>query len=311
MPNRNRRFFLVVIDSSGRSVRRFSVARRSLEIAGGVAGLVLLIAALVVMHGLSRRQTAFEAEELRRENDMLREITVQLENKLPEGRLLGLRSELTFAQLWAKSGLGLDTKAMAVGPVESDPLASLSEGAEVAFRPGHNQVLNDEPGALPLEFDRLETEGLALQTDLGEMLEYFHDAARLLSNTPSIRPAFGAYMTSHFGKRHDPMNRSWAYHKGVDLGGRIGMEIMAPADGVVIFTGLRGGYGQTVVVDHGFGLQTHYAHLSRIHVRQGARIHRGDHIADMGSTGRSTGPHLHYEVRRHGQPLDPSRFILD
>ena len=100
-------------------------------------------------------------------------------------------------------------------------------------------------------------------------------------------------------------------HKGLDLGGQTGMEIACPADGVVIFTGHRGGYGVTVVVHHGFGLQTHYAHLSRYMVRVGQRVQRGEVIALMGSTGKSTGPHLHYEVRRNGEPLDPEKFILD
>ena len=100
-------------------------------------------------------------------------------------------------------------------------------------------------------------------------------------------------------------------HKGLDLAGRTGDPINAPADGVVIYAGWRGGYGQTVVIDHGFGIQTHFAHLNAYDVRVGDSVKRGDLIAEMGSTGKSTGPHLHYEVRRMGQPLDPVAFIMD
>jgi len=103
------------------------------------------------------------------------------------------------------------------------------------------------------------------------MLEYFHDAAQMLSNTPSIRPVAHSYLTSSFGKRSDPVNHSWAVHKGVDLGGAVGTPIVAPADGVVIFTGIRGGYGLTVVIDHGYGIQTHYGHLSSLKVKGGGR----------------------------------------
>jgi murein DD-endopeptidase MepM/ murein hydrolase activator NlpD len=310
----NRRYFLVVIDSSGRSVRRFSVARRSLQLGAGALAAVLLLTLTVAVHGLARRHAAAEAEDLTHENAMLRQVASQLENRLPSGRLLGMRAELTFAQLWAKSGLGLEPKTWGIGPLESDPLAGLGGGSsDKALQwPAASHVLSVDAPALPLEFDRLESEGIALQTNLGELLEYFHDAALLLSNTPSLRPVIeGSSITSHFGKRRDPMNGSWVMHKGVDLGGHIGSEIDAPADGVVIFTGLRGGYGQTVVVDHGYGLQTHYAHLSHIWVRPGDHVRRGDHIADVGSTGRSTGPHLHYEVRRLGEPINPERFILD
>jgi murein DD-endopeptidase MepM/ murein hydrolase activator NlpD len=89
------------------------------------------------------------------------------------------------------------------------------------------------------------------------------------------------------------------------------MEILAPADGMVIWLGGRGGYGKTVVLDHGYGVQSHFAHLNSYRVQLGQRVHRGEVIAEMGSTGISTGPHLHYEVRRHGRPLDPRNFILD
>jgi murein DD-endopeptidase MepM/ murein hydrolase activator NlpD len=118
-------------------------------------------------------------------------------------------------------------------------------------------------------------------------------------------------VTSSFGRRRDPIFKTWLMHKGLDLGGHTGMDITAPADGIVIYTGWRGGYGKTVVVDHGFGLQTHYAHLSDYRVQVGQRVRRGEVLALMGSTGKSTGPHLHYEVRSNGQPLDPIRFILD
>jgi murein DD-endopeptidase MepM/ murein hydrolase activator NlpD len=133
----------------------------------------------------------------------------------------------------------------------------------------------------------------------------------MLSNTPSLRPARSPWLTSGFGRRNDPVHGGLAIHKGIDIGGQNGTEVFAPADGVVIFVGKRGGYGNVVVVDHGYGLQTHYAHLSKFRCHVGDHLRRGDTIAGMGSTGKSTGPHLHYEVRRYGRPLDPTRFILD
>ena len=126
--------------------------------------------------------------------------------------MLALRTELTFAQLWAKSGLGLEPSVLGVGPLDEDATAVAIDDSSPALgmKPIKSNVLALGPTALPLEFDRLETEGQALQTSLGEMLEYFHDAALLLSNTPSVRPVTHAFLTSPFGKRSDPMNHSWA-----------------------------------------------------------------------------------------------------
>jgi murein DD-endopeptidase MepM/ murein hydrolase activator NlpD len=168
-----------------------------------------------------------------------------------------------------------------------------------------------DPIELPVELDRVLADGKTTQRDLGELLEYFHDAQRMLSNTPSLRPARSQWVTSSFGRRQDPVHGGLALHKGLDISGSIGTEVFAPADGTVIFVGRRGGYGNVIVVDHGYGLQTHYAHLSKFRCTVGDHLRRGDTLADMGSTGKSTGPHLHYEVRRYGRPLDPAHFILD
>ncbi len=305
----NRRYFLVVLDPSGRSVRRFSVSRQLVQaVGGGLAGLAITLL-LVFVHGLYQHAAAAEAEELGRENQALREITAQLEARLPAGRMMALQNNLTFAQLWARSGLGLSPRALGVGPTDGDD--SLLDDSDLLEHPLGSGVLQVEPQALSLELDRIEQDGRALEQSLGELLEYFHDAALLLSNTPSVKPVENGYLTSSFGKRRDPMHGGWTVHKGLDIGGRIGMEVVAPADGVVIFVGPRGGYGNVVVIDHGYGIQTHYAHLSRFRCRRGDHVRRGDLIAEMGNSGRSTGPHLHYEVRRGGQPLNPLHFVLD
>ncbi|MCK5689615.1 M23 family metallopeptidase [Myxococcota bacterium] len=153
--------------------------------------------------------------------------------------------------------------------------------------------------------------GKLLET-LDSLSEYFRDAEKLLSHTPALRPTPSIWVTSRFGIRNDPIHRSlMLMHKGLDLGGPSGMPIYAPAKGRVIFIGNRGGYGRVVILDHGYGIQTHYAHLSAYRVSVGGTVKRGQLIALMGNTGKSTGPHLHYEVRRNGLPLDPELFILD
>ncbi len=115
--------------------------------------------------------------------------------------------------------------------------------------------------------------------------------------------------SSGFGSRRDPKTGGRRLHKGADFAGRTGTDIYATADGVVTHAGWQSGYGKLVTIKHAFGIETKYAHNSNLRVKVGQRVSRGDHIADMGNTGRSTGTHLHYEVRVNGQPVNPMIYI--
>ena len=127
---------------------------------------------------------------------------------------------------------------------------------------------------------------------------------------PFSRPVFASYrLSSPFGYRRDPFNGGSRLHSGVDMAAPTGTPIHANGDGVVSFAGRQSGYGLIIVIDHAFGFETRYAHLSRIRVTEGQRVSRGDRIGDMGSTGRSTGPHLHYEVRTGDTPRNPMNYI--
>jgi murein DD-endopeptidase MepM/ murein hydrolase activator NlpD len=130
------------------------------------------------------------------------------------------------------------------------------------------------------------------------------------SNTPSIWPVAGTSARSGFGVRRNPFGgRSTEFHKGQDISAPMGTPVIATADGTVTIAGWQRGYGQVVYVDHGNGLSTRYGHLSRIDVLEGQTVTRGQLLGRVGSTGRSTGPHLHYEVRVDGQPTNPMRYL--
>lgn len=126
---------------------------------------------------------------------------------------------------------------------------------------------------------------------------------------PSLKPVANASFTSGFGNRSDPFQGRTAMHAGIDLAGPVGTAIYATADGIVGRSEWAGGYGNLVELNHGKGIQTRYGHLSRSLVQAGQRVKRGDLIARMGSTGRSTGSHLHYEVRIDGKPVNPIPFM--
>ncbi len=128
---------------------------------------------------------------------------------------------------------------------------------------------------------------------------------------PSRRPVDAMALTSSFGTRSDPFNGRRARHNGIDIPGPIGTPIYATADGMVGRAQWLGGYGNYAEIEHGNGIETRYGHMSRLNVTPGQRIRRGDIVGYMGSTGRSTGSHLHYEVRIAGAPVDPTPFVTD
>lgn len=144
---------------------------------------------------------------------------------------------------------------------------------------------------------------------LGQMLNRLDKLERVLVSLPSARPAFPVLLSSTFGVRSDPFTRSAAMHTGLDIRGAFAQPIYAAAAGRVVRIGPWSGYGNVVVIDHGHGIETRYGHLSGFTVRPGMIVGAGDQIARMGSTGRSTGNHLHFEVRINGRAVNPRPFL--
>jgi murein DD-endopeptidase MepM/ murein hydrolase activator NlpD len=130
----------------------------------------------------------------------------------------------------------------------------------------------------------------------------------LAAATPSIWPAHG-WLSSVMGSRVDPVNGGADFHSGLDIAGDRGQPVFATAEGVVEFAGYQGSYGNLVVIDHGYGLETRYGHLQSFGVTKGGKVQRGDVIGRVGATGRATGSHLHYEVLANGNLLNPLRLL--
>jgi murein DD-endopeptidase MepM/ murein hydrolase activator NlpD len=163
-----------------------------------------------------------------------------------------------------------------------------------------------DPGALAL----LERNASRLTTNSEELEEFYRDRSLLLASTPSVWPVRG-YLSATFGNRIDPFTAQKDFHPGIDISAPMGTKIQAPADGVVVSAGVQGGYGNAVVVDHGNGIVTRYGHMDSFEVKAGQRVRRGDIIGHVGNTGRSTAPHVHYEVWVRDQAQNPIHFILD
>lgn len=158
------------------------------------------------------------------------------------------------------------------------------------------------------ELSQLKGAASRQETSFQMLIEYFEDKRSLYASTPSIWPTRG-WVTSHFGNRMSPFSGIVKFHEGIDIAAQTGTPIMAPADGVVIKAGFVTGYGNLLELSHGYGIKTAFAHNSRLNVKAGQRVKRGDVIAYVGDTGSSTGPHLHYEVRKNGLPVNPVRYM--
>jgi len=151
---------------------------------------------------------------------------------------------------------------------------------------------------------------IALANEIFEKIDRLNLYRIAASKIPFAMPVSGVYRyTSGYGFRSDPINRQRRMHRGIDLAAAHGTDINAAGDGVVTFSGWRKGYGKVIEIDHGFGIETVYAHNSKNRVKRGQRVSLGDHIADMGNTGRSTGTHLHYEIRINGKSTNPMVYI--
>jgi len=146
------------------------------------------------------------------------------------------------------------------------------------------------------------------KAEMGEMVESAEHWRAMMAAIPSMWPVDGV-LTSGFGWRRSPFTRKWKFHRGIDVWAPKGTAIRAPAAGTIITVEWRSGYGRLLEIDHGFGIKSRYAHNSRIYVREGQQVSRGDVVSSVGATGKVTGPHLHFEVYVDGQLVDPLEYL--
>lgn len=158
---------------------------------------------------------------------------------------------------------------------------------------------------LDVVYNRASSIDLRLQ----ELVKNQEDKLLYHASRPSIWPVKG-WVTSEFGFRRSPLSGRREFHSGLDIAAQWGSSIAAPSAGIVKFSGYRGGLGKTVVIDHGYGIESYFGHTSQLSVKSGDIVKRGTKIASVGTSGHSTGPHLHYEIHVDGVPIDPMQYIL-
>jgi len=301
-PAKTQQYTVIVVSDHSQAVRKFHLPHRWLTRGAGIVAAVVLIGLVTVGHYFSLLGVGSENRALKEENAQLRSQILLVQEKVAHISATLDRVERFDAKLrTAVTQLQDPERNLAIGPVGKPDEPGI---------PGPAPAAQENLSALPARLATLETEASRQEGSLRELQEYFDDQKSLLASTPSLWPARG-WVTSDFGVRLDPYTAERMMHRGLDIATAHGQAVHSPSDGTVVFAGTEGGYGKVLVIDHGYGVKTRYGHLSEIFVRLGERVKRGARVAAVGNTGRSTGPHLHYEVRVNGIPENPRKFILE
>lgn len=183
-------------------------------------------------------------------------------------------------------------------PEDLDPTAVMEQDYQELVRDMH------------VEIDEIDQASHNQQRSFSSIFSQLEGKRNLLAATPSIRPLKG-WVSSRFGYRESPFTGRREFHRGLDIATHAGSPIIAPADGLVTFAGSKGLMGNMVAIEHGFGMVTRYGHVQKLLKKKGERVKRGETIALVGNTGRSTGPHLHYEVRLNGVAVNPVNYFFN
>ena len=321
---------MVIPDRSGK-VRRFQVSGRCIRRAAWAAGIALLCIGVLAVDWVRARRDTHELDSLRAETvaqqtqlEGLEGAVLTLEQRL--GRVSELERKVrVIADLPAPAERTVAPPAGLGGDEVEVPLPQLSP-EEAGLPASEPPEVRPEPPAPisslsgPARASRvasLQARALHLarlaesrQESLGGLVDGLRGKSRRLASTPSIWPTKG-WVTSGYGQRTSPFTGRRQFHSGIDVASRSGMPVVAPARGRVVFAGKKGPLGRTLILDHGYGVRTTYGHNGKLHVKRGQEVERGEKIAVVGNTGRSTGPHLHYAVQVDGRRVNPMNYILD
>ncbi|PKN12255.1 MAG: peptidase M23 [Deltaproteobacteria bacterium HGW-Deltaproteobacteria-4] len=292
MPNKN--YTILLIPEGSHKVRRYMIGRKWLYSVAATFSLVLLLGGFLSLDYFRTNVDRSELKRLRVQNQLqhneLREFANRLEDVRKEMVILAqndakMRAQ---AQISHPSGTPENIQVGIGGPLESAPASDMSN--------------------LQQQIDQIRASIDLRRESQEEVRGFLTEQSSLLSSKPNGLPARG-WLTSNFGIRNSPFSGKRTMHEGIDIAARIGTPVYATAAGIVSRAQIENGYGKLIVIDHGYGYKTYYGHNSKLVVKVGQRVKRGDLISASGNTGTSTGPHVHYEVRLNGVPLNPRKFI--
>ena len=260
---------------------------------------LFLIADLLSTYLYEKRLDEFKANYVNVSNnlELLKEKLVDLDNQIDkiEEKDNAVR---TYAGM---PNIDKDIRQLGIGGHTIDPRK---------FSDNLAPIINQELAMLEMNFEKLSREINLELSSYNSIYDKVKDNIHRINRIPSIRPVDGGYLNSTFGYRVDPIDNVKRFHQGQDITVRSGTPIYSPADGVVKRAYYAGGFGNHIKIQHGSGYTTLFAHLSKIKVKHGQKVKRGDIIGFTGNTGRSTAPHLHYEIHHNGKPQNPLDYFF-
>lgn len=295
------RWTIVVVPQGSTATKVIEVSHTALKLVGSLAVAATMLVLLLGYATVRRSLNLARADRVERENALLADDLDQLHGRL------GTLTETIKALEQQDTKLRLLANLDPIDPQVHAAGIGGPRGATLAPVPS---VLLAHAAMVRVDLNALIRRANLLSSSFREAGDSLALHANRLAATPSIMPTTG-WLSSAFSRmRAHPILHQARPHEGIDVTAPMGAPIEAPANGTIIQAGWEAGYGNMVVIDHGYGIVTRFAHISRILVRVGDKVTRSELIAQVGNTGLSTGPHLHYEVHVNGRPVDPRRYIL-
>lgn len=306
-----KQYTVLFIDDRGNPVRESLISKRSIRLLATFTLVLLGLLAAGTYRYINMHKALADKEgllaKIEQQTSAIENQRSQIQSFAKEiNRLKGSLKALNDFETKIRIMANLEHKGdqaslFAVGgsmPDDLDPNIPLSQDHDRLVREMHNHM------------GQVQQASSVQENSFESLIKSLKSKRNLLAATPSLRPTQG-WFSSDFGYRVSPFTGRKEFHKGLDIATRKGTPIIAPADGVVTYSGKKWLIGNMITIDHGYGMVTRYGHISKLIKKKGNHVKRGEVIALVGTTGRSTGPHLHYEVRLNGVPVNPIKYILD
>ncbi len=326
MSTSEKAYTIVLTSNSSTEVRSFTIRKSLVHLSLFFVGLLAVLLFCFFVDYFKVISDYSNESNLKSQNIILQQKFKLVESKVMslEKTLLRVKSvtrnigelgddKLNLKQLHVNSKLNVAKGPLqaSVQPISKifDKLTFLKKAPLARFSGSSADV--NHAHELEIKVDNLAKHSKLEEQSLLLTWENLSHRKSILNATPNMRPVKDGWYTSKFGLRSDPFTGASVMHSGLDIAAAPGTPVYAPANGVVSYVGYESGYGNLISIDHGYGVKTRYAHNSEVYVKYGQKVKRGDKIAGVGSTGRSSGSHLHYEVRVNGVAVDPKNYIIE
>jgi murein DD-endopeptidase MepM/ murein hydrolase activator NlpD len=293
-------FTLMIIPNRKSGVKKISVPKASLRNIL-IASIVIVLVALYVI---------YDYASINRDRTELARLRVQTKEQSQQLRDLGMKLDQFSDRMEELMQFDKKIRVLAYETSKDKklPLGIGGSDKETRIKDLLDKDHNDVIAEMRKGVEKLNEEATEREKSFNELLAFLREQKSILASTPSLWPVQG-WVTSEFGQRQSPFRSGVEFHNGLDISTRFGKEVIAPADGFVVNTGYDSQDGKFIRIEHGHGFSTAYLHLSRIAVKQGARVKKGEIIGNVGDTGRSTGSHLHYSVLVNNVQVNPRKYL--